>query len=205
MCFKFSTIAEKQKIHSSIQKIKSDEKHKNDIIDRKNMTYLTITIVFSKFTISNLSDAELDEKQVDVVQEIFKDLSKYRGKIIESEAFDEKNTFSILFASQDDAMNFSLKLNDIISYYDDEVQSYGYSISYRAILDSQLPEANQFNVFAFAEKALRTIEINEICATNDFANRYKRLGKLNHTIEFLSKGNYSINKERVELNKINIL
>ena len=202
---RIETVVKQRKLAESVKKVKKEELRKEESLANKSMTYLTLTVVFSRFTISNLSDSELVEKQSDVVQELLKDLPKYKGNIVESDAFDEANTYSVLFATQEDAVNYALKLNDLIKYYDNEVQIYGCSIAFKAILDSQLPGSNQFDIFSFAEKALKTAEINELCATNDFSERYKKFGKLNHVIEFHSKGNYSINKEKVELNKVSII
>ena len=199
---KIETAVEHHKLSTSVKKISKEESRRIENLDNKSMSYLTLSVVFSKFTISNLSDSELEEKQSGVVEDLLKDLPKYKGHVVESEAFDDPNTYSVLFATQEDALNFALKLSEIVKYYDDEVQSYGCSIAFKAILDSQLPGAEQFNIFSFAEKALKTTEINELCATNDFAERYKKFGKLNHAVEFISKGNYSINKEKVELNRV---
>ena len=202
MSTKIETAVKQHKLSESIKKVKKEEALVVDTLNNKSMTYLTLSVVFSRFTISSLSDKELEEKQSEVAQDLLKDLPKYKGNVVESDAFDDNNTYSILFATQEDALNFALKLNDLVKYYDDEIQIYGCSIAYKAILDSQFPGADQFNIFSFAEKALKTTEINELCATNDFAERYRKFGKLNHVLDFVSKGNYSINKEKVELNRV---
>jgi len=69
------------------------------------------------------------------------------------------------------------------------------------MLDVQSPEAIRFYILEFLERALNAVELNETCATNDFAIRYETLSSAS-SIEFISKGNYSINKEKVELKSL---
>ena len=190
-----------KKIEMKVQEARLNEKKKQDSLHMKNMIYVTVAVVFSRFTISNMSDAEIDEKKEEIKKELVKSLPNYGGKVIEDEAFDDEDTFALLFMSQDDAINYMIKFSELISYYDNVTQAFGYGISFKAIMDAQASTTMPFYVLQFAERALNTIEVNEICTTNDFANRYKQLGKMKQ-ISFVSKGNYSINKAKVELNKL---
>lgn len=170
-------------------------------LQKKHAVYLVIELVFSKFTISNLTDSEIEEKKEEVKESLFKDVISFRGNLIEDDEFENENTVALLFFSQDDALNFIFKFKEVISIVDDDIQNFGYSINFKAILDSQTTEAIRFYILQFLEKALKTVEINEISTTNDFAERYKAYGGMKH-IDFHSKGTYSINKSRVELNSL---
>lgn len=190
-----------KKLKKNVQIIQYREKQNREKLLLKNRIYLTVSVVFSKFTISSLSDREIEEKKSDIKKDLIKDLYKYNGKIVEDEAFDDDDTFAMAFITQDDAVNYVLKFRELIAYFDNLTQGFGYSVSYKAILDAKDSSAVEFQVLEFAEKALRAIDIAEIAATNDFANKYKEFGKIKQ-ITFVSKGNYSINKSRVELNKL---
>ncbi|MCR4880705.1 MAG: hypothetical protein K6A44_01955 [bacterium] len=191
----------KIKLEEKVKEARLNEKKKTDSLQLKNMVYVTVSVIFSRFTISNLTDMEIEEKKEEIKKELVKNLPDYKGKVIEDEAFDDEDTFAMLFISQEDAINYMLKFSELISYFDNVTQSFGYGISFKAIMDSQSSNAIAFYVLQFEERALNTIELNEICTTNDFANRYKEFGKMKQ-ISFASKGNYSINKSRVELNKL---
>ena len=193
--------AKEIKLEHTVQKIKAQEVSQKDKLQNKNMVYVTIAVIFSKFTISNLSDREIEEKRADVKKDLLKDLGSYRGKVVEDEAFDDDDTFALLFMNQEDALNFIIRYKELVAYYDNETQNYGYSISFKAILDAQDSSATPFYVFQFTEKALRAIEAGEICATKDFATRYNQFGKMKQ-LNFVSKGNYIINKARVELTRL---
>lgn len=193
--------AKEMKMERTVQKLKNTEQSQKEKLHQKNMVYVTISVIFSKFTISNFSEREIEEKKEEVKKDLIKDLASYRGKVIEDEAFDDDDTFAVLFFDQDDALSFLLKFKELIAYYDNVTQSYGYSIDFKAIADSQPPSAMQFYVLQFMEKALRAIGTGEICTTKDFTTRYEVFGKMKQ-LNFLSKGNYSINKARVELFKL---
>ncbi len=170
-------------------------------LEKKQFTYLAVNLVFSKFTISYLSDSEVEERKIKVKKSILSDLQSQRGKLLNDEEFDDENTFAVIFYSQDDAISFIIKLKEQIRLLDSDMQDCGYSLGYRAMMDAQPPEAISFYVLQFLEKALRAVELNETCVTSSFADRYKQFGK-NASFDFISKGNYSINKERVELKKL---
>lgn len=193
--------AKEIKMERTVQKLKSTAVSKKEKLQQKNLVYVTISVIFSKFTISNFSDMEIEEKKEEVKKDLIKDLLSYRGKVIEDEAFDDDDTFALLFTNQEDALNFILKFKELVAYYDNVTQSYGYSVSFKAIMDSQDSSAMTFYVLQFMERALRAIENGEICATKEFASRYAEFGKMKQ-LNFVSKGNYSINKARVELTKL---
>ncbi|MCQ2957804.1 MAG: hypothetical protein MJ180_02755 [Candidatus Gastranaerophilales bacterium] len=188
--------------HKKIEKINKQHVEERKVaLQKKDTTYLVVNLIFSKFTISNLSDKEIDDKKQEVKSEFLRILGNYRGKLLTNEEFDDPNTYAIVFFSQDDAINYILKFLNLIVLIDNDIQQFGYSMSYKIVLDSQQPEAMEFYVLQFMEKVLNAVELNEICTTNSFAGRYQAFGTMKN-IKFESKGNYSINKERVELNKM---
>ena len=192
-------VAHKKKKISEFNAIQA-QKEKIEL-EKKQITYLAVSLVFSKFTISYLSDAEIAERKAQVKRDLFFDVSAQRGKLLEDEEFDDENTCALMFFSQDDAISFIIKLKEQIKLIDGDMQDCGYSLGYKAMLDSQQPEAISFYILQFLEKALKAVELNETCTTNTFANRYREFGK-NPAFTFVSKGNYSINKARVELKKL---
>lgn len=163
--------------------------------------YLVIQLNFAKFTITNISENELKEIKNDVKENIYNSLSEYKGKILEYDDMENEDTTAMIFSSQEDVLEFLFKLKEKISLFDDDMQQYGYSISFGAILDAQLPDVSSYKIIPFLEKILKTLSVNEISATNHFADRYKNYGAMKH-ISFISKGTYSINKTKVELNKL---
>ena len=58
-------------------------------LQKKQMVYVAIQFVFSKFTISTLTDEEFLKKRDEVKQNLLKDLDTYHGKLIEDEEFDD--------------------------------------------------------------------------------------------------------------------
>ena len=183
---------------------KSDEQKKrmhSTELQKKQAVYLVIELIFSKFTISNLTEDEVEEKIDEIKEHLFGNVVSCRGKLLEEDEFDDKNTVALLFFSQDDALNFLYKFRETLNIIDDDIQSFGYSIGFKAILDSQAVEAIKYYILEFLEKVLKTVELNEISTTSDFAERYKQFGG-SKQVKFLSKGTYSINKSRVELNSL---
>ena len=51
--------AKEIKLERTVQKMKSNEVSQKEKLQQKNMVYVTISVIFSKFTISNLSDREI--------------------------------------------------------------------------------------------------------------------------------------------------
>ena len=174
---------------------------KRELLQKKQTIYAAISIILSKFTISNLSDNEIAEKIQEIKKDLLHMLSQYHGKYIADEEFDDPNTFALIFYSQDAALNYIMKVKEVITIMENDIQQYGYTIGTKIVLDAQNPEAIQFYVLQFMEKVLNAVEIDEICTTNTFADRYIEYGQMKN-FTFISKGNYSINKERVELKKM---
>ena len=196
------TITQINTVKTVIQ-VQQRENEKKTQLHDKNLVYMAIALVFSKFTISSLSEGEIEEKKNEIKQEVLKNISSFGGKVIHdnSLAFDDDDTFATIFFSQDDAINYIFKFKEMITFYDNTVQGFGYSVSFKTILDSQNSQASRLQVLSFMEKALNAVELGEICATNDFVDRYKQFGKLKQ-VTFCSKGNYMINKERAEINRL---
>ena len=183
---------------------KSDAQKKqvhNSELQKKQAVYLVVELIFSKFTISNLTEDEVAEKIDEIKEHLFGDVTSSRGKLLEENEFEDENTVALLFFSQDDALNFLYKFREKIHIVDDDIQGFGYSIGFKAILDSQSVEAIKYYILQFLEKILKTVELNEISTTSDFAERYKEFGGTKQ-VKFISKGTYSINKSRVELNSL---
>jgi len=170
-------------------------------LEKKAFSYLAVKLVYSKFTISNLSENEIKANQDEIKKTILNNMTTTRGKLVDDEEFDDDNTFAILFFSQEDALNYIIRVKEQVKLLNNNTQEYGYSLAYKAIIDVQQPEAIRFYILEFLEKALNAVELNEVCTTSDFASRYKKFGKMK-SVDFVSKGNYSINKEKVELKKL---
>ena len=196
--FAFNRSVLAQRNFEIAEKVKEKQK---DELQKKQAVYLVIELVFSKFTISSLSEDEIAEKIDEIKEHLFGDVVSFRGKLLEDSEFDDENTIAILFYSQDDALNFLYRFKESVVIVDDDIQAFGFSLGFKAILDSQLTEAIKYYILEFLEKALRTVELNEISTTNDFADRYKAFGG-SKQVSFTSKGTYSINKSRVELNSL---
>lgn len=192
------TTYRKKKIqeHTAKQQLEETEK-----LQKKVFSYLALNIVFSKFTITSLSEKEIQEKKEAIKQEVISVLNPAKSKVIDDEEFDDENTFAVLFYTQEDALNYIIKVREQVKLLDNDMQEYGYSIGYKAMLDVQTPEAIRFYILEFLERALNAVELNETCATSDFAARYETLSGVTN-VEFISKGNYSINKEKVELKRL---
>ena len=176
------------------------EEAKQELL-QKTKIFLLVSLKFVKFTITTLSDREIAAKKMQIEEQLFKPIEQLRGKLIEHENFDEDDTFAFLFNSQEDAITFILNFKQTLFLLDNDVQGFGYSLNYRIMLDAQLPEERNMKVLEFLEIAVRTVENNEICTTNSFADRYKISGAMKN-ISFFSKGVYSINKTKVELNAL---
>jgi len=188
--------------HKKISEINTKQQEiKRELLQKRQTIYVAINIILTKFTISNLSDSEIEVKIREIKRDLLQMLSQYRGKFIDDEEFDDSNTFAVIFYSQEDALNYVLKLKEVITIMENDMQQYGYSIGTKIVLDAQNPEAIKFYVLQFMEKVLNAVEVDEICTTNSFADRYIEYGQMKNFI-FDSKGNYSINKERVELKKL---
>lgn len=172
------------------------------ILKEKQYSYCIIELIYSKFTISNLTEAEASKKKIDIKRRLLKDLSVYGGTCLDNSSFSREDIIPLLFFSQEDALNFLFKFLNILSVIDDDIQNFGYSLNYKILFDLQENDVNQKDNFAFADKALNALELDEVCATNDFSDRYTYFGIMKHIL-FESKGTYSINKKRVELIKIN--
>ncbi len=185
-------------------RVKREQNIKNELA-RKDVIFIMLDLSFERFTISSLSEAENERKMEDVREKTLSFVSQHGGKVIQINDIQFENKFAnaVIFYSQDSALNFMSKYISSIPIIDDEIQNVGYTVHYKAILDAQEPESNLYNVLEFLEKALCTASQNEIIATNSFADKYKTFGKMQH-VKFASKGTYSINKQKVELNHIEI-
>lgn len=189
----------KEKITALMQEKKQMQKAD---LDKKTIIHAGIELDYAKFTISNLSDNELSAKKEEIKNKLYNDISNYKGNIFAEDVFENDDTIATVFFSQEDVLNYVFKLQEAIKILDDDIQNFGYSLNYKIILDVNTPEAVKDDVLIFLEKALKTVEQNEICATTSFSEKYKEKGKMKH-INFVSKGTYSINKTKVELTKLN--
>ena len=189
----------KEKITALMQEKKQMQKAE---LDKKTVVYAGIELNYAKFTTSNLTENELLAKKEEIKNKLYNDIGNYKGKIIADDVFENDDTVATVFFTQDDVLNYIFKLQEAIKFLNDEIQSFGYSINYKIVLDVNEPEANKDSILLFLEKTLKTVEQNEVCATTSFTEKYKEKGKMQH-ISFTSKGKYSINKTKVELTKLN--
>lgn len=181
------------------------EKEKTEMLEtlqKKQVVYAVVKLIFSKFTISDVSEDEIELKKEDVKTRLFQDAMLYKGKAIDGVDFEDDDTIALIFLSQEDALNFVFKLKSTIAILDSDIQDYGYSLHFKAILDSQGTESQKLNIFEFLEKVLQTSEENEISATSTFSQRYAHFGTMKH-VSFDSKGSYHISKQRIELFRLN--
>jgi len=190
-------------LQQTMSKIQKQDLEIKQVLQKKQVVYVALSLIFSKFTISNLSDREVEIKKEEIRKDLLRDLASWRGKFVGDVEFENDSTIGLMFLSQEDAINFVMKIKETISVFDNATQTFGYSLGFKALLNVETSNAMRKYVFDFMEKAMRTIEFNEICTTNDFADRYKDFGQMKNVI-FTSKGNYSINKSRVELNRLDI-
>jgi len=187
-----------RKVSVILEKRKQEEQQE---LLKKTQVYLLVSLKFIKFTITTLSEREISARKLEIEKQLFTPIEQLRGRLVEHENFDEDDTFAFMFNSQEDALNYIFKFKESVALLDNDVQGFGYSLNYRIILDAQLPGERLMPILEFLEAAVRTVEVNEICTTNSFADKYKIDGAIKN-ISFFSKGVYSINKTKVELNAL---
>ena len=170
-------------------------------IEKKHVVYVVAKLVFSKFTISDVSEEEMELKKEDIKSRVLQDAEMYKGKAIEGVDFDDDETVAVIFLSQEDALNFVFKLKSTVLILDDDIQNYGYGLHFRVICDLQGADSQKNNIFEYLEKVLKTSEENEVSVTSTFAQRYMNFGSMKH-VSFASKGSYMIQRQKTELYRL---
>ncbi len=182
---------------------KAREQEAKNELQKKTLTYVVLDLSFERFTISNLTEEESEKRKEDTRRKSLSFIQNYKGMLVQSDNIEFENEFAnaVIFPTQEDALNFLIKYSNAMPIIDDEIQNMGYSVHYKGILDVQEPNANQYTVLEFLEKALGTAAQNEIIATNSFVEKHNNFSTMKR-VSFVSKGTYSINKQKVELNHL---
>ncbi|MDD3593444.1 MAG: hypothetical protein PHX18_02335 [Candidatus Gastranaerophilales bacterium] len=191
-------------INKTIEANKKQEEEYLTFLYQQQTIYLMTELNFERFTISSTPETEIKKTLAKSEEELFLNVRMYKGHPLSSNDIEDDKLKVVIFYAQEDAINFLINFEKLLEKQNNALNSIGYAISCKTVLDAQMPNAMNFFVLQILKRIINSIQHDSIYTTHSFKERYQKFGLIKG-LTFISQGLYSIRGERIELFKLKLI